>query len=245
MKTSNKWLAAALLLLLGSLSAFNMALRTQYKTGAYKNPTSNTVALSLKDFTEIDVQAASLMGVKITSGPYAVRVSKEAQPYVKVTQRGPRLSIALAFPEGEASLGPRQSVVAISCPQLNLLTASATYVEKGKVHVDKQPGYDRTVLVQGFAQDSLVVRQDLGAHVTLAGNRLGYLRAEAGQRPGSRSALRIANSNRIQAADLSVQRQAELQLEAGVVGTLRTQFGDSARATVTGGGLRNLGQHRE
>jgi hypothetical protein len=242
MKTSNKWLLAALALLLVSLSAFNTALRTEYKKGAYKDPNSNTVTLNLKDFTEIDVQAASMMGVKIVAGPYRVRVNKEAQKYVKLTQQGSRLTIALAFTDGRQQLGGRQGVVVISCPRLMQLTTGATYLIDGKAQTDKMPGYDRTVQVEGFRQDSLRVRQDLGSQVELANNQLGYLRAEAGQTPGSRSVLRIQKNNRIGTADLSMQHQTELRLEAGGIAKLRTQFGDSARATLTGAGLRNLGQ---
>jgi hypothetical protein len=38
-----------------------------------------------------------------------------------------------------------------------------------------------------------------------------------------------------------VQHQAVLALEAGGIARLRTQFGDSARATLSGAGLGNLG----
>ncbi|MBF9219942.1 hypothetical protein [Hymenobacter ruricola] len=244
MKTSNKWLLAALLLLLGSLTAYNMGLRAEYAKGTYKDPAQTTTALNFKNFSEVDVQAASQMGVKIVAGPYGVRLNKQAEKYVKVTQQGQRLTVRLAFPEQQESLGGRQGVVIISCPQLRQLTAGAAYQVKGKVLTDKAPGYDRALRVEGFRQDSLWVRQDLGSQVEMANNQLGYLRAETGRSPGSRSVLHIANTNRIQAADLNVQRLAELKLEAGGIKQLRTHFGDSAQATLTGAGLSNLGQHQ-
>lgn len=226
MKTSNKWLLAALLLLLGSLSAFNLNLRTEYKRGAYKDPLRNTNALNFKDFDEVDIQAASRMGVKLTAGPYAVRVNKEAAKYVKVSQ------------QDRESLGGG-STLTISLPQLRKVVAGATYSEFGKTQTDKGEGRGG-VRVQGFRQDSLLVQHDYATKVELADNKLAYLRAESGQRPGSRSVLHFEKTNFIQAADLNMQAQSELEMEGGHIARLGCQFGDSVKATLSGASLRSL-----
>jgi hypothetical protein len=241
MKTSNKWLLAALLLLLGSLTAYNMGLRAEYRKGAYKDPKHNTTALDFKDFNEVDVQAASAMSVKIVRGPYGVRLNNAAKNAVKISRQGARLTVALAFAKGEESLGS-QDVLTISCPQLKRLTASGTYLVDGKPQTQQSAGYRRRLRVEGFSGDSLLLRQDHGAQVELAHNQLGYLQAEAGRSPGSHSGLLIEKNNRIGVADLRILSQAALQLDAGGLTKLRTQFGDSARATLTGAGLNNLGQ---
>lgn len=240
MKTSNKWLLAALLLLLGSLTAYNMGLRAEFRKGTYKDPTHDTVALNFKDFTEIDLQAANMVGLKVVAGPYSVRLNKAAEKYVKVTQQGQRLTIKLVFPEDRQPMNSRQALT-ISLPQLAKLSATGTYVMNGKPVTEKH----RTGIalrIEGFRQDSLNVQQDHGTQVELARNQLGFLRAEAGHSPGSRPTLHIDNSNRIQSAYLSVQNEGQLLLEAGGIPNLRTQFGDSAHATLTGAGLTNLGQ---
>ncbi|MDO7846948.1 hypothetical protein Q5H92_11310 [Hymenobacter sp. M29] len=240
MKTSNKWLLAALLLLLGSLTAYNMGLRAEYLKGTYKDPTHNTVALNFKDFSEIDLQAANIVGLKVVAGPYSVRLNKDAEKYVKVTQQGQRLTIALVFPEDRQSLNSRQNLT-ISLPQLAKLTATGTYLMNGKPVTGKyHTGV--SLRIEGFRQDSLNVQQDHGTQVELARNQLGFLRAEAGHSPGSHPVLRIENTNRIAAAYLNVQNEGQLLLDAGGIANLRTQFGDSARATLTGAGLHNLGQ---
>ena len=244
MKTSNKCLVAALLLLVGSLMAFNTSLRAEYARGTYKDLKRNTAALNFTNFTEVDVQAASTMSVKIVRGPFGVRLNNGAKKAVKISQHGARLTVALAFPTAGESLGG-QDVLTISCPQLRRLTTGGTYRVAGKPRTEKAPGNQRRVRVEGFSGDSLVVRQDLGSQVELANNRLGFLRAEAGVSPGSQSGLRIEQSNRILAVDLSVQHQATLLLEAGGIARHRYQFGDSARVTFGGAGLRNLGQPRE
>ena len=240
MKTSNKWVLAALLLLFGSLTAYNMGLRAEYRRGTYKDPLRNTTALGFRNFSEVDVPGAGTIGVKIVAGPYGVRLSNRAAEFVHITQQGPRLVVALAFPGEVKFLGPGPQVT-ISCPRLAQLSASAVYTAEGKLVTDKQQRDGGMVRVQGFRQDSLIVQQNYATLVELADNHLGYLRAEAGAGPGSKSVLYIEKSNRIQAADLRVQSRSELRLEAGNIARLVCQFGDSATATLTGAGLGSMG----
>lgn len=239
MRTSNKFLMAALALLLGSLTFFNLSLRAEYRRGTYKDPLRNTTALNFKNFAQISVPAASALKVKIVAGPFGVRVSDRVAEFVKVSQQGGRLTVTLAFPEERQYLGGGEGLT-ISCPRLNQLSASATYSVNGKPVTDRA-GRGGSVRVQGFQQDSLTLRQDQGARLELAANQLGYLRADAGTSVGSRSVLRIEPGNRIEAADLRMQSQSELQLE-GRIGQPRYEFGDSAKASFSGPALRGLGR---
>ena len=50
MKTSSKIFVATLLLLFGSLTAYNMALRHEFRQGTYKDPLHNYTTLALRDF---------------------------------------------------------------------------------------------------------------------------------------------------------------------------------------------------
>lgn len=238
MKNSNKWVLAALLVLLASLAAYNMGLRAEYRRGTYKDPLRDTTALAFQDFSEVDVQAATAMNVKIVAGPYGVHVGNDAAQYVRISQQGPRLVVALAFP-GRAEYLGRGTVVAIACPQLKRLTTSAVYLEQGQLFTAKEDGGGYAVQMQGFGQDSLVLRQDYASRIELTGNRLGYLRAEAGLSPGSRSVLRIAPDNRIGAATLGLRHRSELVLESAIP-RLRYQFADSAKATFVGAALGQL-----
>lgn len=238
MKTSNKWLLAALLLLLASLTAYNMGLRTEYLRGTYKDSLRNYTTLNFRNFTAIDLPAASLMSVKVTAGPYAVRINKAAEKYLKVSEKGGRLTIAVVFPEGRQYLG-QGDVVTISCPRLRLLTASSTFTQAGKPAFDRENDRGNTIQIQGFRQDSLLLSQDKATQIELRDNRLAFLEADAGRSVGSHATLRIAASNGIGGANLSVQHQSELQLESRIMSP-RYQFGDSARVTFAGAALSGL-----
>ncbi|WP_210520565.1 hypothetical protein [Hymenobacter terricola] len=242
MKNSLKFLTAAGLLLLGSLTAYNAALHTEYQLGTFKDPLRNYTALPLTNFNAVDVPAAGQMNVKVEAGPFAVYVSKDAAKYVHVTQRGHRLTVALSYPEKETWLG-RDEAVIIRCPRLSLLTAGTTYTVAGQRKTVPRSKFYQTpggVVVKGFAQDSLRLVQNQTAQVELAGNRLGRLRAEVGGTPGSTAELDLNDDNRIDASDLHVEQSAKLVAKNLPLPALRWHFGDSARVELSGAALRGL-----
>ncbi len=239
MKNSSNYLLAALLVLLASLTAYNMGLRAEYRSGRYKDPLRTYITLNFKNFTEVSVPAANLLHVKIVPGPFAVRVHPVAAEYVHVSQQGQRLLVTVAFPEHAEWLGWGDNVV-ISCPQLRAVSADAVYQLKNQPKIDNTTRGDYGVLVKGFRQDSLLLRPDRASRIELAGNRLSYLGAQAGTSPGSRATLQLNHDNYIAAADLTMAHQSQLLLTAIVIPQLRYHLADSATATLTGAALRQL-----
>jgi hypothetical protein len=239
MKNSNKCLLAALVVLLTSLTAYNMALRNEYRKGDYKDPLRGYVNLGLKNFSEVAVPASSVVSVKLVPGPFSVRLNPGATKYVQVKQQGSRLVITAAFPDHRQYFGQAATVV-ISCPRLATLTTDAVYESKGKPVIGKNFWNGEQVLVQGFKQDSLVMRADRGSRVELAGNQLGYLGATAGASLGSHSQLQLNADNRIAAADLTLGHQSELGVSDIAIPQLRYHVADSAKVTLSGAALSSL-----
>jgi hypothetical protein len=238
MKNSVKFLLAALVVLLASLTAYNMALRAEYQSGAYKNPLRHYTTLGFKDFTEVDVPAASRLSVKVMAGPFKVYVHPEAKKFVHISQQGGRLVVALAMPDQAQSLGWGETVV-ISCPRLTALTTDGTYEVAGQPQ--HSPTFvGRTAVVQGFTQDSLTLHQDRGSRIELTNNRLGMLRAVVGTTPGSHSILQLNSGNHIAAASLALQSQSELVLDHVQIPQLHHSFGDSVKVTLDGTALSSV-----
>jgi hypothetical protein len=236
MKNSTNYLLAALLVLLASLTAYNMALRTEYRAGTYKDPLRGFAALNFKNFDEITIPAASTITVKIVAGPYAVHLGPDATEYVHLRQQGRQLLVEASFPSHHEYLGNRPLLV-ISCPRLTTLRTDAVYRQAGQPQVDKQYAGGHLVQVLGFRQDSLTVVADHASRVELAGNKLGLLHAEAGASPGSHTALQVGSDNHIAAASFRINHQGELLLDNTAIAQLRHQFGDSAKVTLTGTAL--------
>lgn len=241
MKNSLKFLTAAGLLLFGSLTTYNAALRAEYQRGAYKDPLNNYNALSLRDFRTVEVPAAGIMRVRVESGPFAVYVNKKAADYVRVKQQGGQLTVTLNFPEKEDYLGQGDAVI-IRCPRLDLLMAGSTYTRAGSPQtVARQDGLNRTaLLVKGFTQDSLRLVQNHTAHVVLAGNHLGQLRAVVGNTAGSTAELDLGADNRLAATDVRVEHRGKLVATNLELPGLRWHFSDSAQVELSGAALRVL-----
>ncbi len=238
MKNSLKFLTATGLLLLGSLTAYNAALRADYRRGTFKDPLRNYTALPLRGFSTLAVPAAGAMRVRVEAGPYGVYVGKKAAQYVRVSQRGGRLTVALSYPEKEDFLGWGAAVV-IHCPRLDALTAGTAYTLAGRPETQRQgeSPNPNELLVQGFVQDSLRLTQDHTAHVVLAGNRLGQLRAVVGGTPGSTAQLTINADNQLAATDLRLEAHATLVANNLALPRLRWHLGDSARVELSGAAL--------
>jgi hypothetical protein len=240
MKTSVKFLLAAFVVLLASLTAYNMALRTEYRSGAYQDPLRFYTPLAFKDFTEVAVPAASIVNVKIMAGPFKVLIGPNASKYVQVSQKNGRLLITASFPDARPYLGPREAVI-ISCPRLTSLATDASYQVEGQPHTDRNEEVNRgRTLVQGFTQDSLALRQDRASRIELTNNRLGLLRAVAGTTPGSHSILQVNNGNHIAAASLTLAHQSELVLDNVQIPQLHHSFGDSTKVTLAGTALSSV-----
>jgi len=240
MKNSSKYLLAAVLVLLASLTAYNMALRAEYLKGDYKNPLRGYVSLGFKDFTEVDVPAASVVSVQLVRGPFSVRLNPAAAKYVQVRQQGGRLVVTASFPEGGRHYFGRAETLLISCPRLSALTTDATHTSEGKPLMNKGFWNSERVLVRGFMQDSLAVRADRGSRLELAGNKLSYLRINAGASLGSHAQIQLNQDNHVAAADLTLGHQSELVLNNVTIPQLRYHFADSAKATLTGAALGEL-----
>ena len=239
MKNSTKYLLAALLVLLASLTAYNMALRAEYRRGDYKDPLHGYVALGFRDFTEVVVPASNVVSIKIVPGPYSVRLNPRATEFVHLRQQGGRLVVTAAFPKWRRYFGPAETLI-ISCPRLAAVTTDAVYESQGKpVTTNFFMDYEK-VRVQGFAQDSLTLRQDHGSCIELAGNQLGMLRATAGPSPGSHGLLQLDADNHIGAASLTLAHQSELLLDKVKIARLHRDFGDSAKVTMVGAALSSV-----
>ena len=236
MKNSTKYLLAAIVVLLTSLTAYNMALRAEYRKGDYKDPLHGYARLDFKNFTEVDLSAAGSAHVKIVAGPFGVRLSPQAAKFVKVSQQGTRLVVQVDFAKPDQHLGWGQTLI-ISCPRLSQLTAGDAYRVAGQLQTQNKTAQSQ---VEGFRQDSMRVRLDQASNTTLSNNQLGYLGAVAGATPGSTASLNLNSTNRITAADLTLSHQSELVLNNVFIPQLRHQLSDSVRVTLTGVALGSL-----
>ncbi|GAA4011317.1 hypothetical protein GCM10022408_24660 [Hymenobacter fastidiosus] len=225
MKTSNKLLVTIVGILVGSLLTYDIALKAEYRTGAYKNVFRHFTALSLRDFDEVQA-AGNNLDIRLTPGAFGVRVDKYSAPYIQVRQAGRRLLVTTSFPKD--SQGQEKSIggmkVLISCPALTRVRTTG----------------DQAVYVDDFTLDSLTIEQNGAGAVTLANNTLGFLRATTGPEAGPGAELHLKENNRIAGANLTVRHKSGLSLENVFIPQFACQFSDSASVTISGKSLRMM-----
>ncbi|HEY5327843.1 MAG TPA: hypothetical protein VIJ27_12640, partial [Mucilaginibacter sp.] len=110
MKTSNKLILTAVLLLLFALIAYNYLLKAEYVSGRYKDPYRNYITLKFKDFDTVDVNSTSAVNVKFIQGPFSVRIDTDAMDFTKIEQQGNTLKIGAAF-KGDNIQNPSRYIV--------------------------------------------------------------------------------------------------------------------------------------
>lgn len=236
MKTSNKLILAAILLLVISLVAFDYLIRSEYVSGSYKNPYKDFATLKFKDFDKVDISSSTIANVKFVQGPFSVKVDTNALEYVRIKQEGNRLQINAAF-ESNYLYNPHPYIVFISCPELSEVNTNAIYTAGSKQVIDTtlREGWSmRQNLIEGFKQDSLSIRQTYGSSIIISGNQIRALKAIVGSDAGSESKITILKNNRLQNATLDILNRSKFLLDGKSIQNLNYHLADSAKLILTG-----------
>ncbi len=238
MKTSSKLVFAAVILLVVALIAYDSLLKTEYLSGKYKDIYRDYKTLNFKDFDAADLPSSTASNVKFIQGPFSVRIDPDALNYTSIKQKGNRLQVESNF-ESNYVNNRFDYVLIISCPKLTEVNASAVYRKyKGtQTYIDTTVKDDwrmRQVLIEGFNEDSISVRQNYGSTVELSGNHIRALKAVIGTSDSSGSKFIIRNNNQIKQANITVLNRATLMLDGKPIQNLNYQLADSAKMIFTG-----------
>jgi hypothetical protein len=236
MKTSYKYLLAAAILIMSSLSVYDLLVRAEYRSENYTDPFRNFVTLNFKDFDILDIPSSTAANVKIVQGPFSIRLDKYEADFVQVNQEGKRLRIKAHF-DGNYQSTSSPYILLISCPKLSEVYINAEYTANNASVTDTIVREDwnmRQVLIDGFNQDSMYISQDYGSTIVLANNNIRSISATVGKSRGSGSYLIIQNNNEFNHADLDIQDNSKLFLDNAKIQNLNYQLGDSAKLIVTG-----------
>ncbi len=106
------------------LGWYDLRLKAEYLSGAYRIPYSNYTTLKYTGFDMVDLNASTAANVKFVQGPFSVRVDNNALDYAVLQQQGNRLVIDAVF-ERNYQWNPNPYVIVISCPTLTKLTTGA------------------------------------------------------------------------------------------------------------------------
>jgi hypothetical protein len=236
MKTSNKLILAAIVLTLVMLTWYDLRLKAEYLSGAYKIPYSDYTKLNYTGFDIVELNSSTATNVKFVQGPFSIQIDNNAKDYAVFKQQGNRLIIDAVF-ERNFRWNPNPYVIVISCPTLTRLTTGATYRADNRVVTDtivRQDWNMRQVLIEGFRQDTLSIEQDYGSTVVLAADTIRSLKAVIGKSNSSGSKIILQPDNEFRDATLDIGHLSTFILQNAHIQNLTYHLADSALLTVTG-----------
>lgn len=236
MKTSNKLILAAVLIILVCLVGYDLLLKAAYKSGDYKIPYKSYVTLPWKDFDIVEVNSSTTANVQFVQGPFSVKIDGNALEYTTIRQQGKRLQITAGF-ENTHLYDPHPYLILISCPKLTKVYANATYYADKHLVTDSiamEGWYMRKLLIDGFKQDSLNVEQDYGSTVILSNNIIRSVHAAIGKSKGSGSQIILKQSNQFDNASFDIGNKSKLELENCIIHHLDYHLSDNAKLIVSG-----------
>ncbi|MBC8054294.1 MAG: hypothetical protein H7Y13_14630 [Sphingobacteriaceae bacterium] len=242
MKTSNILLTVAAVIFLTTLVAFDLRLKGKYlemkKLGLGKyhrlNRFNDYDEVKIKQFTELNLQSANTLNVKIEYGEkQAVWVRKRSKERVAVSQNGDILSIDLN--KIKDTTDRDWSDIVIISPTLRKIRTTAFKFSKTRGRY-----YEEFVtMIEGFRKDSLTIIVGASTKVSLNRNRIKSLNSSVGDNTGD-AKLSIESNNDIEALKLDVKGKSNVEVLDNEVNHIEHNIADSAIVTFRGKTLEKL-----
>ncbi len=243
MKASNKVLIVALATLLISLAFYNLELKAEYEKGDFKKEFYSYKKLDFKDFNEIYLNAGNILDLKIVKADtFAVWLKNYDSKRFKVAQDENRLMINVADSLNSPWASSEKNIV-IFCPsliRLNLKGQTMTYYEHDTL-VTTVPRLDyKQTIIEGFAQDSLMVNMGANCTLRLKKNTIKYLNSKVGDVLEKGARVIIERNNFIKKADLQIADENELSLFGPKIDEVNYTYSKGATIALSGSALSLL-----
>lgn len=245
MKTSNKLLVVAALLLVTAAMVNALTLKSRFDAIIAGAP------VELRDFAaesfnviELSGTAPRGMGLHV-SVRYADRINVQYTEldFVRVEQVGETLKVTIDHPSGYETDIRRKPEIIIECPELVALTAIGTPLDDLDLPADAyaatQQFYRRSsVAVKGFRSKGMHVTAANGMEVTLVDMTVDSLDATVDYK-----GLLEIRRNKLSHATLTVGDEATVTLDDTQVGTMLTNVAEQGQLILKGAQLTAHGKH--
>jgi hypothetical protein len=221
MKTSNKLLITAVLVILISLTVHDLALKAAYLKTDYKNRFYQMEKLPLADFDAVDLKPSAFTTVTIEQGAkFAVWINNTTKSEMSVNKDGRTLKI---FYKVKTDDYTGKNIIII-CPSLKSMVVHERSADRDFTSVGD-------VIIHNFDLDSLYVRSARGTNINLYNNIITLLNAGTNITGGKIS----LPTNRIKQSNVNMQGPGSLELyDKKSVG--KATYNLSPGTTVTLGG---------
>lgn len=238
MKTSSKLLITAILIIIGSMITYDLALRAEYRKGTYKSRFYGfEKTTSLKKFTSIDNRVANLVLVQIEQGNnYSIWVKNDLISRIKFSRKGSQLVIDVVD-KNNPQVSAYQTGIFIICPSLDRVTTTPTFTAEEDA---KGISYSNTTMLVGFNQQNLTLKVNRSTSLVLEKNKINNLDALVGNDLSMFAFLGIGFNNQINNAVIKVSGKNNLDIQNAKITKKDFNISDSAHVSLSGSFLNQI-----
>jgi len=238
MKTSNKLLLTAILVIIGSMITYDLALRAEYRKGTYKSrfyefeKTTDT-----KGFNMLDNRAANLVSVQVEQGDhFGIWMMNGLKEYISISHKGTALVIDVIDKKAQNRNLYKNGIIII-CPSLNQVTTTPFFASKEGEENNYSNGMTSLV---GFTQQNLDLHINKSTGVTLEKNKIDNLKASVGDILFHNASLTIRSNNQLNFAEIKVAGRNELNIQNSKINKSNFNISDSAQVNLSGRFLNQI-----
>jgi hypothetical protein len=229
MKKSTIMITAAVLIILGALTAFNIKIKQIYLTGSYKNRFNGMDFTPLKGLENLDISNSNNLGIQIEQGDQeGIWINGDRKKTYVTDFKGHTLKFGLSKEAEETGHHAWGGVIIIT-KKLNKITTSAHLAEKENP-TDRVGNID----LRGFQLPKLDLQIALGVTVSLYKMQLDTLNAIVGDKKYGHAGLYIAADTKINTANLTVPGKSVLTLADPKITKAVYNLSDSATVSLNG-----------
>lgn len=237
MKTSNKLLISACIVLFVSLIVYDLGLKASFKSGTYKSPYLGMQKIPVKKFDEVFLKTPILLNTKISYGDkYEFWVHDDLRDEIELSIVGGELSVNLIPKNGRKYYNYYKTAIIIRCPLLSQLTTRLS--EQSRLYY-----YDvmsSNININGFNQKSMTLYGDNSGILSLYNNRIQHLKAVVGNGVTDPSSLSIFSTNVIDSANITVNAKSGLILNNPEIKNPNFKLSDSAQVILKASDLEKF-----
>jgi hypothetical protein len=242
MKTSNKLIISATLIIIGYLVAYDFALKAEYVKGTYKSRFYQMKQLSFKNFNAIEHNAANNINLRVEQGPgFGVWVDERLKDKIIIRQHKQTLSIYYNSKDNYRRYAIDHDIIII-CPYINsIITNAHFYADTVKTATGIQttmshPDFGTPTTITGF-KSTMSIQANTFTKIEMYNNNLPALNALVN---GNNAVLKIDTTNIIKVATIQTSGESVLSLLNPAIETLHYNIADSTELTLSGKSFRQI-----
>jgi len=237
MKTSNKILLLATLIILSYLTFFDFKLKAEYLKGKYKTRFYSMKEQKVGEFRSIENNTSNLH-VRIEKGDqFEIWYDDDLKDNLELTNKNNQLVINYNKKDNDDDFIKSGNLIII-CPKIEAVAINK--VLKMKDYLSKEYIPNGVTIINNFNQDKLELIVNSVTELILDKNKFNLLSAKVGDSKSTNGTLTILNNNEINNLYVELNGTSILNLNDPMINKAELKISDSVDVKLSGRALKFL-----